>query len=171
MQVSICSLAICSDQLVCDRCVVFGSSREGRRALWAVVLLGRWYREWKEKASRPMEFELCSLHVASSNSPNLCFYLLYYVLYYINSLRSGGFADATAGMCWFGVCWGHVTDMPRTGCARLGSATRRVSFYASLVGGGLRLSWPSLGCNGSVRVHRSGACELYAPNIHMCIHT
>jgi hypothetical protein len=39
-------------------------------------------------------------------------------------------------------------------CARLGSATRRVSFYTSLVGGGLRLSRPSSGSNGSVRVYR-----------------
>jgi hypothetical protein len=51
-----------------------------------------------------------------------------YVLYDISSLSSGGFADVTAGMCWFGVCWGHGTDVSRTGCARLGSATQRVSF-------------------------------------------
>ena len=76
------------------------------------------------------------------------------ISYYIGSLCSGVFADATAGMCWFGVWWGHGTDVPRTGCARLGSATRRVSFYASLVGGGLRLSGPSSGSNGSVRVYR-----------------
>ncbi len=76
------------------------------------------------------------------------------LIYYIGSLCSGGFADATAFMCWFGVWWGHVTDVPRTGCARLGSADRRVSFYASLVGGGLRLSGPSSGSNGSVRVYR-----------------
>jgi hypothetical protein len=91
-----------------------------------------------------MEFELCSLYVTPSNSPNLCIYILYYVLYYISSLCSGGFSDATEGMCWFGVWWGHDTDVPRTLCARLGSPTRRVSFYASLVGGGLRLSGPSL---------------------------
>ena len=30
-------------------------------------------------------------------------------------------------------------------CARLGSTTRQVSFYVSLVGGGLRLSGPSSG--------------------------
>ena len=52
-----------------------------------------------------MEFELCSLHLATSNSPNLCIYVLYYVLYYISSLCSGGFAEATSGMCWFGVWW------------------------------------------------------------------
>ncbi len=77
-----------------------------------------------------------------------------YVLCYISSLCSGGFADATTFMCWFGVCWGHGTDVPRTGCARLGSATRRVSFYLSLVGGGLPLSGPSSGSSGSVRVYR-----------------
>ena len=41
---------------------------------------------------------------------NLCIYVLYYVLYYIGSLCSGGFADATAGMCWFSVWWGHDSD-------------------------------------------------------------
>ncbi len=60
----------------------------------------------------------------------------------------------TAYMCWFGVWWGHRTDVPRTGCARMGSETRRVSFYVSMVGGGLRLSGPSSGTNGSVRVYR-----------------
>ncbi len=94
------------------------------------------------------------LHVAPSNSPNLCIYVLYYVLYYISSLCSGGFADVTADMCWFGVWWGHGTDVPRTGCTRMGSATRHVSFYASLVGGGLRLSGPSSGSNGSDWVYR-----------------
>jgi hypothetical protein len=119
-----------------------------------VLFLGRWYRELQEKASRSMEFELCSLHVAPSNDPMLCIYVLYYVLYYISSLCSGGFIDATACMCCFGVWWGHGTDVPRTGCARLGLTTRRVSFYASVVGGGLRLSGPSSGSNGSVQVYR-----------------
>jgi hypothetical protein len=94
-----------------------------------------------------MEFELCSPHIRS---------LCRYVLYYISSLCSGGFTDATAGMCWFGVCWGHGTDVPRTGCARLGSATPHVSFYVSLVDGGLRLPGTSSGSNGSVRVYRRG---------------
>jgi hypothetical protein len=85
---------------------------------------------------------------------NLCIYVLYYVLYYIDSLCSDGFADATTDMCWFGVWWGHGFDVTRTGCAQLGSAARRVSFYTSLVGGGLRLSGPSSGNNGSVRVYR-----------------
>ena len=119
-----------------------------------VLFLGRWYREWEEKAPRPMEFGLGSLHVASRTAQSLCIYVLYYVLYYIVSLCSGGFADATAGMCWFGVWWGHGSDVPRTGCARLSSAARRVSLYTSLVGGGLRLSGPSSGSNGSVRVYR-----------------
>ena len=51
-----------------------------------------------------------------------------YVLYYIRSLSSGGFVDVTSGMCWFGVCWGHGTDVSRTGYARMGSETQRVSF-------------------------------------------
>ncbi len=107
--------------------------------------LGSWYREWEKKTPRHMEFELCSIPVTPSNSPNLCIYVLYYVLYYINSLCSGGFTDSTTDMCWFGVCWGHGTDVSRTGCTRMGSTTRRVSFYVSLVGGGLRLSGPSSG--------------------------
>ncbi len=121
-----------------------------------VLFLGRWYREWEEKTPRPMEFGLGSLHVTARlrTAQSLCIYVLYYVLYYIGSLCSGGFADATTGMCWFGVWWGHVSDVPQTGCARLGSTARRVSFYTSLVGGGLRLSGPSSGSNGSVRVYR-----------------
>jgi hypothetical protein len=60
--------------------------------------------------------------------------------------------------CVGSVCgWGTALNA-RTGCARLGSATRRVSFYTSLVGGGLRLllhlSGSSSGRNGSVRVYR-----------------
>ena len=120
-----------------------GNEGVGRVGFWeetSVLFLGRWYREWEEKSLRSMEFKLCSLHVATSNSPNLCIYVLYYVLYYISSLCSGGFTDTTGGMCWFGVCRGYGTDVPRTGCTRMGSVTRRVSFYASLVGGGLRLS-------------------------------
>jgi hypothetical protein len=42
-----------------------------------VLFLGRWYREWEEKAPRSMEFQLCSLHVSPSNDPNLCIYVLY----------------------------------------------------------------------------------------------
>jgi hypothetical protein len=37
------------------------------------LFLGRWYREWEEKASRSMEFELCSLHVTPSNRPTVVF--------------------------------------------------------------------------------------------------
>ncbi len=140
-------VVICSDQPVCDRCVVFGFVvwwKEGfvrmcNRNFMSLLMMGRWYREWEEKPPWSMEFELCSLYVTSSNNPNLCIYVLYYVLYYIISLCSGGFVDATTDMCWFGVWWGYVTDVSRTGCARLGSTTRHVSFYASLVGGGLRL--------------------------------
>jgi hypothetical protein len=68
--------------------------------------------------------------------------------HYINSLCSGGFVDTTEDMCWFGGCWGHGTDVSQTGCVRLGSTTRLVSFYESLVGGGLRLSGSSSGRNG-----------------------
>jgi hypothetical protein len=63
---------------------------------------------------------------------------------------------------WLGVCWRHDTDVSRTGCVRLGSGTRRVSFYESLVGGGLRLSGSSSGSNGSVRVYRSDMRTLWS---------
>ena len=161
-------VVICSDQPVCDRCVVFGFVERWKEGvviminrnfmrlpmmgvfshvcsgvLWGMresvvsdsgrrhwfSFLGRCYRECEEKV---MEFELFSLHVAPSSSPNLCIYVLYDVLDYINSLCSGGFADATAGMCWFGVWWGHGTDVSRTGCARLGSATRH-NVYTTLL--------------------------------------
>ena len=57
--------------------------------------------------------------------------------------------------CVGSVCVGGTVLMCRGWeCARIGSATRRVSFYVSLVGGGLRLSRPSSGRNGSVRVYR-----------------
>ncbi len=50
----------------------------------------------------------------------------------------------------------YVTDGMCTVCTQLGSVTqRRVSFYTSFVGGGLRLSGSSSGSNGSVRVYRS----------------
>jgi hypothetical protein len=58
--------------------------------------------------------------------------------------------NATEDMCWFGVCWGHG---PYGECERLGSETRRIFFYASLVAGGLRSSGSSSGRTGSVRVY------------------
>ena len=58
-------------------------------------------------------------------------------------------------VCVGSVCVGGTALMCHgRECARLGSATRRVSFYSSLVGGGLRLSGTSSGSNGSVRVYR-----------------
>ncbi len=57
--------------------------------------------------------------------------------------------------CVGSVCVGDTTLMCHgRECARLGSTTRRVSFYASMVGGGLRLSRPSSGSNSRVRVYR-----------------
>ncbi len=122
----------------------------------------QWFFFWvggigngKRRCNGPWSSNYVSMYVVSSNSQNLCIYVLYYVLYYIISLCSGGFTDSTTGMCWFGVCWGNDPDVTRTGCARVGSVTRRVSSYTLLVGGGLRLSGPSSGSNGSVRVYRS----------------
>ena len=93
-------LEICSDQTVFWG--VLGNEGVCSVGFWEgtlVLFLGRWYREWQEKAPRTMEFELCSLHVSPSNGTYLCIYVLYYVIYYISSLCSGGFADATACMC------------------------------------------------------------------------
>jgi hypothetical protein len=70
----------------------------------------------KRRYRGPWNSRYVSLHVTSSNSPNLCIYVLYYVLYYINSLCSGGFTDTTTVMCWSGVCWGYDTDVTWTGC-------------------------------------------------------
>ena len=39
----------------------------------------------------------------------ICFYIIYTVSAVVVSLYE------TAGICWFGVCWGHVTDVSRTG--------------------------------------------------------
>jgi hypothetical protein len=47
-----------------------------------------------------------------------------------------------ADMRWSGVCERHGLMCRGRECARLGSATRLVSFYVSLVGGGLRPSRP-----------------------------
>jgi hypothetical protein len=116
-----------------------------------VLFLGRWYREWEEKAPRSMEFELCSLHVTSQTDQIYVFMscIMSYIIKAVSVV-----ADATTYMCWFCVWGGHGTGVSQTGCKRLGSATRRVSFYVSLVGGGLRLSGPSSGNNGGVRVYR-----------------
>ena len=70
----------------------------------------------KRRHHVPWSSNCVSLYVDPSNSPN--FYIISTVSAVVVSLY------ATGGMCWFGMCWGHVTDVSRTGCARLGSATR-----------------------------------------------
>ena len=144
------------------------SSHGGKRTLWpcsTIHLCDFWW--WGSSLSRPrsMEFELYSLHVTPSNGPNLCIYVLYYVLCYIRSLCSRGFADATACMCWFGVWWGHGRDVH--GWVRrldVSPSTRRwkVEVYVSqdppqevpVLFGYIELS-----------------SERYTPNIYRCIHT
>ena len=96
--------------------------------------------------TRSMEFELCSLHVVSSNRPKFMYlgsvlYVLGVIrkggvghktlsslsyLYYISCLCSGVFVECDIR---FGMCWGHVTDVPRTGFVRMDSETRHVSFF------------------------------------------
>ena len=55
-------------------------------------------------------------------------------------------------------------------CHGLDSATRRVSFYSSLDGGGLRPSGPSSGSTGSVRMYTVSARERSTRNIYSCIY-
>ena len=80
--------------------------------------------------------------------------------------------------CVGSVCVGDTSLMCRgREYARLGSTTRCVSFYASLVGGGLRLSRSHQEATvvfgyieGSFLVSRTGDVrERYAPNIYRCI--
>ncbi len=142
---------------------------------------GGCYRGWKEKAPWSMEFELFSLHVTPSNRPKfmyLCSVL--YVLGVIKTLEgwSGsqdtelpilykqplqwGFHCMRLQTCVGSVCVGDTTLMCRgRECARWGSATRHFSFYASLVGGGLRPSGTSSGSTGSVRICRSVIRTIY----------
>jgi hypothetical protein len=168
-------------------------SDSGRRQWF--FLLGMWYWEWEEKASRSMEFELCSLYVTSSNRLNLCIYVLYHVfkqnkiyvfmffkqtkfmylcsvhvLYYIISLCSGGFTHVITVMCWFGVCWGHDTDV----------------IGRDVYGWVRQLDMSPSTCHWSVEVFVSQgphqgdtvvfeylevSCEHYDPNIYTCIRT
>jgi hypothetical protein len=82
-------------------------------------------------------------------------------------------------MFWFGVWWGHDTDVSRKGCSWMGSTTRHVSFYASLIGEVYVSQGPHQGATvvfgyieGSFLVSKIGdVLEHYAPNIYRCIHT
>ena len=68
------------------------------------------HRGLKEKALRPMEFDLCSLACRVFKKPQkLCVYALYYMFY-----CSGGFSVC---VCRYvgPVCEGHDADVPRTG--------------------------------------------------------
>jgi hypothetical protein len=119
------------------------------------LFLGRWYRGWEEKAPRSMKFELCSLHDTSSNSPKFMYLICIICFILYQQSLQWWFRCLRLQTCVGSVCVEDTSLMFRgRECARLGSATRRVSFYVSLVGGGLRLSRPSSGSNGSVRVYR-----------------
>jgi hypothetical protein len=82
-------------------------------------------------------------------------------------------------VCVGSVCGGGTVLMWHGRDTRMGSTTRHVSFYVSLVGGGLRLSGSSSGSNGSVWVYRrvnfgnrtGDEREHYTPYIYRCIHT
>ncbi len=145
-----------------------------------VLFLGRWYREWEEKAPWHMEFGLGSLHVESSNGPKfmyLCSVLC--LIYYIGSLCSSCFADATAGMCWFGVWWGHDTDVRGRdvhGWVRqidVSPSTCRWSVEVYVSQGPHQGATVVFGyIEGSFLVRKTGdVYERYDFNIYKCIHT
>ena len=137
--------------------VLWGRGGLQCRILGGVIVsfLGRWYRGWEEKAPRPMKFELCSLHDAPSNSPKFMYLLCIICFILYKQSLQWWFRCMRLQTCVGSVCVGGTALMYLgRECARFGLATRRVSFYASLVGGGLRLSRPSSGSNGSVRVYR-----------------
>ncbi len=76
----------------------------------------------------------------------------------------------TPDMCWFGMCWGHVTDVPRTGCARLDmSLSSRLDVSLSSRHWTVEVYVPheTPVVFGYVEV----SYEHYAPNIYRCIHT
>ena len=94
-----------------------GSAVSGsRRGGDIVFFLGRWGREGTAVHGVRIVF-----HCMSALQTALISIL------YKQSLQWWFRCYVTAGMCWFGVWWGHVTDVSRTGCARLGSATRTSS--------------------------------------------
>ena len=86
---------------------------------------------------------------------------------------------ATAGMCWFSVCWGHGTDVPRGNVHGLvrqldaSPSTRRWSVEVYVSQGPHQGATVVFGyIEGSFLVSRTGdARERYAPNIYRCIHT
>ena len=99
--------------------VLWGRGGLQCRILGGVIVsfLGRWYRGWEEKAPRPMKFELCSLHDAPSNRPKFVYLLciICYILYKQSTTVVVVSLYATAGMYWFSVCWGHVTNVTQEG--------------------------------------------------------
>ena len=88
---------------------------------------------------------------------------------------------ATAGMCWFSVCWGHDTDVPRAGMYMhdlvrqldASPSTRRWSMEVYVPHGPHQEATVVFGyIEGSFLVSRTGdVCERYAPNIYRCIRT
>jgi hypothetical protein len=154
-------VAICSDQPVRDRCVVFDFvarwkecfvsminrtftlllmmgvfSRVCSGVLWGMrestvsdFGRGHWFFCWVGGIGNGKRRHRGPWSLSYVHSMSYVFMLCIVSYIYISSLCSGDFVDATACMFWFGVWWGNDTDVPRTGCARMDSATRRVSFY------------------------------------------
>ena len=81
---------------------------------------------------------------------NLCIYVLYYLFCITKGVSVVVVSLYVTGvMCWFGVCWGHGTDVSRTGMYTTG-----------------------FGNQGSVVVfgYTYVSYEHYTPNIYGCIH-
>ena len=88
-----------------------------------------------------MKFELCSLHDVPSNSPKFMYLLCITCFILYKQSLQWWFRCMRLQACVGSVCVGGTALMCRgRECARLGSATRLIFFYVSLVGGGLRPS-------------------------------
>jgi hypothetical protein len=125
---------------------------------------------------RHMGFELCSLQESMSRLQTaqiLCIHVLYYTFSYEQSLQ-WWFRCMRLQTCFGPVCVWDTTLMTLMylgwECVRLDSTTRRVSFYASLSGGGLRPSGSSSGSTVGTRIYIRER-ERYTPNTYRYICT
>ena len=133
------------------------------------LFFGGWYREWEEKASRPMEFELCSL-LSRLKQPKFYVFMFCIICFisYKQSLQ-WWFRCMRLQACFGSVCVGGTTLMCRgRECARLGSATRRIFFYALW---SVEVYVPQGPHQGAEVVfgYTYVSCERYTPNIYRCI--
>ena len=142
------------------------------------LFLGRWYRGWEEKAPRSMKFELCSLHVAPSNSPKFMICIICFILY--NQSLQQWFRCMRLQACVGSVCGGGTALMCRGrgvhGWGRqldASPSTRRWSVEVYVSQGPHQGATVVFGyIEGSFLVSRTGdVCERYDPLIYRYIHT